>query len=259
MKRATTILLSIMFLSATLLPAEMSLSNNSSYKLHLSGRDYHFANSADFELENDFSAGTARLSTGDLVWQTYGYYGIYKLLCVSIGVGSLGFSSGFSLSAVIAELFGDTEESERQSRRAGCIIFLGVGSAYCLSLFGPKIVAHNIRQDDPEAPYNEILNRGLITEAACNATGIGLIWLGESIDEQPWTGILSAAGALLFFIPAPTVMYRTYKGHDFPHGNEPSARRRLELPAASFTITDHWDGSRDWTIMLDMRALRADL
>ncbi|HDR91239.1 MAG TPA: hypothetical protein ENN75_03200, partial [candidate division Zixibacteria bacterium] len=165
----------------------------------------------DFGLETRYSTipddpADTRISSGSAIWQTYGYYGIYNSGCAAVGMTTAGFASGFIIGGIFGEILGGKSYAEKEYRRGKIILWSGTAAAYGLALLGPKIVAHNLRQDDPNAPYDEILQSGLITEAACNAVGIGFLALGWSIEEGFLANALVIAGFLCFFVPTPTVM-----------------------------------------------------
>ncbi len=190
-----------------------------------------------------------RLSTSSAIWQTYGYYGIYKTGCVALGMTAMGIASGFFIGGIFSEVLGGGSYAEKEYRRGKVIMWTGIAATYGLAFFGPKIVAHNLHQDDPNAPYDEILQSGLIAEAACNAVGIGFLALGWSIEEGFLADALIVAGFLCFFVPAPAVMHSTYNNCE---PAEPLNAMNMRFGAVSFGIADYTDGSRDYSFKIDL-------
>ncbi len=191
----------------------------------------------------------SRLSSGSAAWQSYGYYTIYKTACVALGVSAVGFATGYSIGGIFADLLGNDAEANLQYAISNVILYGGIATAYGLSLFAPKIVAHNIHMDDPNANYDRLLESGLITEATCNALGIGLMILGYQLDHDFWTDALVIAGFLFYYVPTPTVMYSTYMNCD---SRTPSPSANLNVRACTFSVTDLPDGSRDYSFKIDL-------
>ncbi len=190
-----------------------------------------------------------RISTGSAIWKTYGYYGIYKTGCVALGMAAAGTASGIFVGGAFTEILGDRYGAQKQVSKGKIILWSGVAAAYGLSFFAPKIVAHNLRQDDPNAPYEDILESGLISEAVCNAAGIGFLALGWSIEEGFWSKALVTAGFLCFFLPTPTVMHSAYTNYESP---SPTSAMNMCFGAMSFGIIDYSDGTRDYSINFDV-------
>lgn len=184
------------------------------------------------------------LTSGQLTWRTYGYYGIYKLLCVSLGLFAVGYATGFAISSMFVGVLGADAEADRLSTQGKWILWTGIAAAYGLALFGPMIVDHNTgHRSHMETIYP--------VELACNAGGILCIALSDKTDSGLLTGLLYTSALILFFIPVPATMSHFYETYESPPLPSPGESARMNFRAATFSITDRPDGSRDWTLSFD--------
>lgn len=190
-----------------------------------------------------------KISSGSALWQSYGYYTIYKTACVALGFTAMGIASSLFIGGIFAEILSGRDHAQREYTRGKIIMWTGIATAYGLSLFAPKIVAHNIRMDDPNSDYDRLLESGLIVEATSNAIGLGMMILGYNIDKDFWTDALVIAGFLFYYVPTPTVMYSTYMNCN---SQSPAPTANLNIRACTFSITDLPDGSRDYSFKIDL-------
>jgi len=227
---------------------ELSLHNRQLYSIQSKSNDIRCSRTFSVSLQTNDTAPD-RISGGKLIWKTFGYYSIYKIGCISLGLSSVGYATGYIIGSIIPNLFGDKTTANDMTDTANLVMIIGITASATLAMAGPFIVAHNIHMEDPEAPYDDMLKRGLISELGCNIAGIALLSLVDHVDSGFWSTMLGVCGFLVMLLPTPSVMFDTYSSHDPVTEQLSSYKSKIRTPLVEFSVAEYSSGLRQYSIM----------